>query len=135
MRLRDIHPDVERYFAEDCYCPNEVYSVDGFCYQLVFADAECTVLGSYQNMRNSDEIITFVATASGKNHDHPILLNIWHTDTKVTYMERYEYSDDNVKNIAAFLRGEAKSVTLTESDALMKSVAEILQHADAIMVS
>ena len=30
MKLREVHKDVERYLAEDCYCPNEVYSVDGF---------------------------------------------------------------------------------------------------------
>lgn len=135
MKLAEVHPDIERYLAEDCYCPNEVYSVDGFCYQLVYAHAECKVIGTYPDKHDPEETITFVVTASGAQCDHPILLNIWHTDTKVTGMERYEYSDDNVKNIAAFLRGEAKSVTLTESDALMKSVAEILQHADAIMVS
>lgn len=135
MKLAEVHPDIERYLAEDCYCPNEVYSVDGFCYQLVYAHAECKVIGTYPDKHDPEETITFVVTASGAQCDHPILLNIWHTADKVTSMERYEYSDDNVKNIAAFLRGEAKSVTLTESDALMKSVAEILQHADAIMVS
>ena len=25
--LKDYLPDIERYFKEDCYCPNEVYSV------------------------------------------------------------------------------------------------------------
>ena len=81
MKLNEVHKDIERYFAEDCYCPHEVYSVDGFCYQLVFGDAECKVIGTYPSKEDGEEI-TFVITASGKNHDHPILLNIWHTAEK-----------------------------------------------------
>ena len=82
MILKDVHKDVERYLAEDCYCPNEIYSVDGFGYLLVFADAECKVICTFPNPLKDDEDITFVVTASGKEHDHPILLNIWHTADK-----------------------------------------------------
>ena len=134
MKLNEVHKDIERYFAEDCYCPHEVYSVDGFCYQLVFGDAECKVIGTYPSKEDGEEI-TFVITASGKNHDHPILLNIWHTAEKVTGMERYEYSDENLKNIVSLLKGEISRFTLTEDDDLKKSVAEILSVADAFIVS
>lgn len=134
MKLNEVHKDIERYFAEECYCPNEVYSVDGFCYQLVFGDAECKVVGNYKT-REGDEDVTFVITASGKEHDHPILLNIWHTDEKVTSMERYEYSEENLKNIEAFWKGEIDKFTFTEADKLHKSVAEIFSIADGIIVN
>jgi hypothetical protein len=133
MKLNEVHKDIERYFAEDCYCPHEVYSVDGFCYQLVFGDAECKVVGNYKTKDGED--VTFVITASGESHDHPILLNIWHTAEKVTGMERYEYSDENLKNIASYLKGEIRRFTLTEAEDLKRSVAEILSIADAVMVS
>lgn len=134
MKLREVHNDVERYLAEDCYCPNEVYSVDGFCYQLVFADADCKVLGTFKNPRDTDNI-TFCITASGEEHDHPILLNIWHTEETVECMERYEYSEHNIREILAWLKGESKTVTLSEAEELKKSVAEILNIADAVIVS
>ena len=134
MKLNEVHKDIERYFAEDCYCANEVYSVDGFGYQLVFGDADCKVVGTYPSKEEGEEI-PLVITASGRDHDHPILLNIWHTPEKVTGMERYEYSDENLKNIASYLKGEIRRITLTEAEDLKRSVAEILSIADAVMVS
>ena len=135
MILKDVHKDVERYLAEDCYCPNEVYSVDGFFYQLVFADAECKVIGTYPNPLKYDEDITFVVTASGRNHDHPILLNIWHTADKVTSMERYDYSEHNLDQILRYFKGEINKVRLSEEEELEKSVSDMLKYADAIMIS
>lgn len=132
MKLNEVHKDIERYFAEDCYCPHEVYSVDGFCYQLVFGDAECKVVGNYKTKDCED--VTFVITASGKEHDYPILLNIWHTDEKVTSMERYDYSEENLKNIVKYWEGKIETVPLTEADKLNKTVTEILGIADAIIV-
>lgn len=135
MILKDVHKDVERYLAEDCYCPNEVYSVDGFFYQLVFADAECKVVGTYQDPLKNNGEITFVVTASGKNHDHPILLNIWHTADKVTSMERYDYSEHNLDQILRYFKGEISKVRLSEEEELEKSVSDILKYADAIIAS
>lgn len=132
MKLNEVHKDIERYFTEDCYCPHEVYSVDGFCYQLVFGDAECKVVGNYKTKDGED--VTFVITASGEEHDYPILLNIWHTDEKVTSMERYDYSEENLKNIVKYWEGKIETIPLTEADKLNKTVTEILGIADAIIV-
>lgn len=132
MILKDVHKDVERYLAEDCYCPNEVYSVDGFFYQLVFADAECKVIGTYPS---GEGHVTLVITSSGKKHDHPILLNIWHTSEQVTSMERYEYSEHNLNEILRYFKGEISKVHLSEEEELEKSVSDMLKYADAIMIS
>ena len=132
MILKDVHKDVERYLAEDCYCPNEVYSVDGFFYQLVFADAECEVIGTYPSGEGQ---VTLVITASGKKHDHPILLNIWHTAEQVTSMERYDYSEHNLDQILRYFKGEISKVRLSEEEELGKSVSDMLKYADAIMIS
>ena len=135
MILKDVHKDIERYLEHDCYCPNEVYSVDGFFYQLVFADAECEVICTYPNMFKDDEEITFVVTFSGKKHDHPILLNIWHTSEQVTSMERYDYSEHNLDQILRYFKGEISKVRLSEEEELEKSVSDMLKYADAIMIS
>ena len=134
MILKDVHKDIERYLEQDCYCPNEVYSVDGFFYQLVFADAECKVIGTYPNP-SGDGQVTLVITASGKKHDHPILLNIWHTAEQVTSMERYEYSEHNLNQILRYFKGEISKVRLSEEEELEKSVSDMLKYADAIMAS
>lgn len=44
MKFKDVHPDVERYLAHDCYCPNEIYDPSGIFYMLFPADSECTVI-------------------------------------------------------------------------------------------
>lgn len=132
MILKDVHKDVERYLAEDCYCPNEVYSVDGFFYQLVFADAACVVIGTF--LSNGGQV-TLVITASGKKHDHLILLNIWHTSERVTSMERYEYSEYNLDQILRYFKGEISKVRLSEEEELEKSVSDMLKYADAIIAS
>lgn len=134
MKLNEVHKDIERYLAEDCYCANEVYSVDGFFYQLVFGDAECKVVGTYKD-RNGEGDVTFVITASGSKHDYPILLNIWHTDEKVTSMERYDYSEHNLDQILRYFKGEIDRVALSEEEELEKSVSDMLKYADAIMIS
>ena len=127
MLLKDVHPDIPRYLEQDCYCPNEVYSVDGFTYLYVYEDAPCKVVGTYRDRHDEEEQITLVITASGSEFDHPILLNIWHTDSKVTGMERYEYSEDNLKNIQGYLDGSIgiQDVVLTEAQDLAKILEEI----------
>ena len=45
MLIKDLHPDVERYLLNDCYCQHEIYSFDGFCYQLFYEDQECEKIG------------------------------------------------------------------------------------------
>ena len=53
MKIKDLHQDVERYLNHDCYCPHEVYSFDGFGYQLFYEDQECEKLGENKNGNNS----------------------------------------------------------------------------------
>lgn len=132
MIFKDVHKDIERYLEQDCYCPNEIYSVDGFFYQLVFADAECKVISTYPS---GDGQVTLVITASGEKHDHLILLNIWHTSERVTSMERYEYSEHNLDQILRYFKGEISKVRLSEEEELEKSVSDMLKYADAIMIS
>lgn len=41
MKIKDLHSDIERYLAQDCYCPNEIYGTDGFGYRLYYANDDC----------------------------------------------------------------------------------------------
>lgn len=133
MILKDVHKDIERYLSEDCYCPNEVYSVDGFFFVLVYADAECELLGKYKDPRNEKQDVYMVATED--NNKRSLLLNIWVEGNKVKSMERYELTEENIKNIREFWESGGKhEVVLTEMESLNKQVKEILSVADAVMI-
>ena len=129
MKLKDIHADIERYLKEDCYCPNEVYSVDGFFYQIVYADAECELLGKYISKEADD--VYLVATENSEKE--PILLNIWYKNEKVISMERYELTENNIVGMKNFWEN-GTMFTLSEMQELKKDVAEIMSISDAIMV-
>ena len=129
MKLKDIHADIERYLKEDCYCPNEVYSVDGFFYQIVYADAECELLGKYISKEADD--VYLVATENSEKE--PILLNIWCNGTRVVSMERYELTENNIKGMKNFWEN-GTTFTLSEMQELKKDVAEIMSTSDAIMI-
>ena len=126
--LKDYLPDIERYFKEDCYCPNEVYSVDGFGYMLVYADAPAKLLD--EGEVNKEKVMLF-ETMAGKT---PILLNVWVEENKVLNCERYEVSKDNIDNIKKCLHDNTYRFKLTEADDLAKEFKEILNIADAIMI-
>ena len=126
--LKDYLPDIERYFREDCYCPNEVYSVDGFYYRLVYADTPAKLLdeGEYNG-----KVLLFETLADRKD---PILLNVWVEDDKVVETERYELSQKNIENIKKVLHDNTHKFKLTEADDLTKSVKEILSLSNGLVI-
>ena len=129
MKLKDIHADIERYLEEDCYCPNEVYSVDGFFYQIVYADAKCELLGKYISKEADDVYLV----ASENSEKEPILLNIWCKNEKVVSMERYELTENNIVGMKNFWKN-GTMFTLSEMQELKKGVAKIMSISDAIVI-
>lgn len=129
MKLKEIHKDIERYLAEDCYCPNEVYSVDGFFYEIVYAGAECELLGKYISKEADDVYLV----ASENSEKKPILLNIWCKNEKVVSMERYELTENNIVGMKNFWRN-GTMFTLSEMQELKKDVAKIMSISDAIII-
>lgn len=127
--LKDYLPDIERYFREDCYCPNEVYSVDGFGYMLVYADTPAKLLD--EGYCRNDKVLLFETMARG---EHPILLNVWVEDNKAVETERYEVSQENIENIKKFLHDNTHKFKLTEADDLAKSVKEILSLSNGLVI-
>lgn len=126
--LKDYLPDIERYFKEDCYCPNEVYSVDGFGYRLVYADTPAKLIdeGEYNG-----RVLLFETLAERKD---PILLNVWVEDNKVVECERYEVSKENIENIKIFLHDNTHRFKLTEADDLVKETKAILNLSNGVII-
>lgn len=130
MRLKELHSDVSRYLKEDCYCPNEVYSVDGFGYMLVYDDAECKII---HKRKKDGAWIYLVATYS---EDEPILMTVWlsEDEKKIDNMERYDLTNHNIKEILEWMDGKKNKVHLSEHDRLLKETQQILSFADLVDV-
>ena len=127
--LKDYLPDIERYFRDDCYCLNEVYSVDGFGYRLVYADTPAKLIdeGNYNG-----KVLFFETLAERKD---PILLNVWVEDDKVVECERYEVSKENIENIKKCLHDNTYKFKLTEADELAKETKEIFNLCNGVVIS
>ena len=127
--LKDYLPDIERYFREDCYCPNEVYSVDGFGYMLVYADTPAKLID--EGYCHNEKVLFFETLASRKD---PILLNVWVENDKVVGTERYEVSQENIENMKKYLHDNTHKFKLTEADELAKEMKEILSLSNGLVM-
>ena len=93
MKFKDVHPDVERYLAHDCYCPNEIYDPSGFFCVLFPADSECTVIA--QNDKKTALLMT------DKSEPHVVML--WHDnddgdnpDGHILNAQRLDGTENNI---------------------------------------
>ena len=132
MKLKDVHSDIERYLAEDCYCPGEIYDISGFFYQVFNADEECMFVTEGES-RNSE---LFIKCVTCKNQ----LLNFWisRDEDKVVDAERYDATVNNVNVMKKLLSGEDTEVLKLdefEDGATVKALEDVLIHADAVLIS
>lgn len=131
-KLKDYIPDIERYFEEDCYCPNEVYSVDGFFYRYVYADNEAKLLT--KGKHNEKDVYLFETIAESGEKKYPILLNVWvNEENKVDYCERYDVSKENIENISKFLKDNSYHFKLTEADDLSKKAEQLFNISNIVI--
>lgn len=132
MKLRDVHSDVDRYLAEDCYCPGEIYDVSGFFYQVFKADEECKFVVEGQSC-NSELFIRCVICRTQ-------LLNflINRDEDKVVSAERYDATKNNINVMKKLLSGEdTEGLKLDEFEegSTVKALEDVLMYADAIIIS
>lgn len=86
MKFKDVHPNVERYLAHDCYCPNEIYDVSGFFYLLFPADSECTVIA--QNEKKTAILM--------ENGNNPYIVMLWHEGDTIENAEHLDGTENNL---------------------------------------
>lgn len=129
MQLKDI-ANMEKYLQEDCYCPGEIYDMSGLFFQVFKADEECRLLVNGKT-KTKDQTITCVLCRDQ-------ILNFWiDSDNKIVSAERYDSTENNIKEIVNLLTGKIKRVVLDEFEEgdTAKSLADIIKYADAIYVS
>ena len=86
MKFKDVHHDVERYLAHDCYCPNEIYDVSGFFYLLFPADSECTIIAQ-------NEEKTALLMENGNNH---YVVMLWHEGDTIENAQHLDGTENNI---------------------------------------
>lgn len=140
MKLKDVHKDVERYLQHDCYCPGEIYSLDGFFYQLFKPETECEIihpLGSCSILANKDNK-AFVVVAKKDEESDPQLIIFVVDGDKIWDAVRFDATDNNFEKIRRSFNNEDCSMMKFDEfkeGSTKKSIDEILKLADAVMIS
>ena len=136
MKIKDLHQDVERYLNNDCYCPHEVYSFDGFGYQLFYENQECEKLGENKNGNNL--VIGCVAYPGNDEKIKPQIVLFFIEDDKCLDALRYDATENNIKITKDILtngiNGRKFSFDEYEKGSTAKALKEVLSFADAIMI-
>lgn len=137
MKLKDIL-DMEEYLKNRCYCPGEIYSNDGFFYQIFEATSECKVIGERNDsIHNFIAVISKPKSFSNKEAEAQILVIFRNKDlTMIEDCVRYDATDNNIKLVKEIIVGKKDKGAFDESekDSTAKSLNEIFSIADAIMI-
>lgn len=131
-KLGDI-PDMERYLLEDCYCPGEVYSPDGFFFEVFEADCVCSVIARGYDVQDSDFLA--VVSQSTKNQP-PQILFIWTVDGHIDNMQRIDATENNIRFAKAYAANKANGMHIDEYEngSTAKSLSKVFAMSDAIIV-
>ena len=136
MKIKELHKDVERYLQFDCYCPNEIYSFDGFFYQCFYEDQECEKLGEKQS--DNSLIIGCVAYPDNDKKCKPQVVLFLIKDDKCVNALRYDATENNIKITKDILtngiNGRQFNFDEYEKGSTAKELKEVLSFADAIII-
>ena len=132
MKLGDVHPDMERFLQEDCYCPGEIYDVTGFFYEIFKADDECKVI------EGNDKMTAVVATSSWEN-SLPQAILFWHDDGngKIIDAQRVDATENNIGILRTIVQGgksDGRKLDEYKPGSTKKSLEKVLSIADAVIV-
>lgn len=131
LKIKDLHKDIERYLEKDCYCPNEIYSFDGFFYHTYYAEDECVLLGERKEFiiclekqrKENNEVIVFFKSKDGE---------------KIVDAVRFDATDNNLDIVKNHLLVDEKIGKYTFNEfkegETAKALSEILNIADAVII-
>ena len=133
MLIKDVHPDIQRYLENDCYCQYEVYDLSGFFYQIVKPDEECVFLGEnnkFTLVAWQDQLLVVIKRKKPESVDE--------TQTNVVNMQRVDATENNIKELKMLVNDPTYKVKVIDehvAGATKKAFEEILSISDAVMIS
>lgn len=134
LKIKELHKDIERYLQNDCYCPNEIYSFDGFFYVLYYEEQECEYLGS------NDNLVGCIAHPFNDEKRKPeVVLFFINKDDKCYDAIRYDATENNLKItkdiLANGIQGRKFKFDEYEKNSTAKSLKEVLSMYTTIMIN
>lgn len=135
MILKEIF-NMEEYLENECYCPGEIYSVDGFFYQIFKAETECELIGKCEIEDNYLSKVPFMAVISKSTRDMVQILFIMYQDNKIKDILRFDATGNNIKLIKEVIKNNKTNLKFNEYEKgkTEKSLKKIFEMADAIMI-
>ena len=135
MKFKDVHEDMERYLQEDCYCPGEIYGVDGFFFQVYTVDDECRLI------ERSEDMTAVIATTQrgGEELPKPQAIIFWHDegDGRIIDAQRVDATENNVGILRTIVQGgepDGRKIDEFDPGDLERQVRKVLSMADAVIV-
>lgn len=132
MKIKDVHPDMERYLQHDCYCPYEVYEPSGFFFDLFYPDYDCLCV------KQTDEVSVVIAHGlHDKDKKRPQCLFIEHDDEKVTAIIRVDATDNNIELLKCLADGEPCEGRMLDEfvkGSTARSLSKMLSLCDAVII-
>lgn len=131
-RLKDIL-NMEDYLQNRCYCPNEIYSADGFFYQLFDKNEDCKYLGEESSKYN------FIAVITKDTESVVQILLIFRTDDlkEIVDVIKYDATENNIKLVKDLINRKIDKAKFDEYEKgkTKKALEDIIKFSDAIMGS
>ena len=101
MKIKELHKDVERYLLNDCYCAHEVYSFDGFGYQLFYEDQECEKIG--ERYEDNQGVVACIAHPFNEEKNKPQVVLFMIEDDRVVDALRFDATENNIEMTKIFI--------------------------------
>lgn len=135
MKFGEVHDDMGRFLQEDCYCPNEIYGIDGFFYMLFTVDDECSLI------ERGDKMAAVVCTTSnGEGIAQPQAVIVWYdgeSPDRVIAAQRVDATENNIGILRTIVQGghpDGRKLDEFEPGSLKKQVEKVLDLADVVIV-
>lgn len=136
MKLSEIL-DMEYYLKNECYCPGEIYSIDGFFYQIFRANTKCKEIGRINSNDNYFSKIPCIFVISQSTDKSNQILIIMHKDNKIVDIIRFDATENNIKLIKEVLKNNKTELKFNEykETKTKESLEKIFNLVDVIMIS
>lgn len=124
IKIKDLHPTIESYLKNDCYCPYEVYSPDGFFYQIFKPEDDCV------RVFEKDDAVACIA-------NNQLILFTKHLD-RVVDAVRIDATENNVKLIIDISNGiadKSRRFDKFPDNSTDEDIKKLLSIAHAVIVS
>lgn len=124
-KLGDIK-DMERYLQEDCYCPGEIYSPDGFFFEIFNVDDDCKVIE--ENEGKIAVVVRDQAIIFWRDGDVP---------GRIIAAQRIDATENNIGILKSVVRGEepdGRKIDEFKPGSKKKALNEVMSIADVVMI-